>query len=148
MNIYFVCTGNTCRSPMAEALFQAKGIKNLEVRSAGIYAMNGGEISANAKQVIKEDGIEYAHHSRELSEEDLRWADLVLTMTTAHKQLVLRTFPFAADKTFTLKEYTRPYGSHDVSDPFGGDVHMYRQTFVELKSLTNDLEKKLTNESH
>ncbi len=146
MNIYFVCTGNTCRSPMAEALFQSKDLEHMKVRSAGIYAMNGSDISENAKQVIVENGIEYTHFSRSLSEDDLRWADLVLTMTTAHKNLLLNTYPFAADKTFTFKEYIRPYGSHDVSDPFGGDVSQYRKTFMELKSLSHDLVQKLNNE--
>ncbi len=145
MNIYFVCTGNTCRSPMAEALLQAKIQEELQVRSAGIYAMTGGDISQNAKQVIRDAGIEYSHYSRQVSETDIRWANLVLTMTSAHKQLLMQAFPFAADKIFTLKEYVRPYGSLDVSDPFGGDVYTYRQTFQELSLLTNDLLNKIKN---
>lgn len=146
MKIYFVCTGNTCRSPMAEALFQAKDMEHMEVRSAGIFAMSGGEISENAKQVIAENGINYSHFSRAVSEDDLRWADLVLTMTSAHKHLLLSTYPFAADKTFTLKEYTRPYGSHDVSDPYGGNIQTYQKTFDELKVITDELELRLLEE--
>ena len=146
MNIYFVCTGNTCRSPMAEALLRFKNIKGVDVRSAGIYAMEDGDISENAKQVIEDAGIEFTHFSRQISEDDIRWADLVLTMTTTHKQLVMQAYPFAADKIFTLKEYVRPYGSHDVSDPFGGDVYMYRQTFQELSKLTDELLEKLKND--
>lgn len=130
---------------MAEALLMSKDIDQVEVRSAGIYAMNGGEISENAKQVIVESGINYTHFSQPVSEDDLRWADLIVTMTTAHKNLLLNTYPFAADKTFTLKEYIRPYASHDVSDPFGGDVSQYRKTFIELKSLTDDLAQKLND---
>jgi len=132
---------------MAEALLMSKDIDQVEVRSAGIYAMNGGEISENAKQVIVENGISYTHLSQQVSEDDLRWADLIVTMTTAHKNLLLNTYPFAADKTFTLKEYTRPYASPDVSDPFGGDVSQYRKTFMELKSLTDDLAEKLNDEN-
>lgn len=147
MKIYFVCTGNTCRSPMAEALFQAKNMEHIEVRSAGIYAMNDGEISENAKQVIADHGIQYTHFSRAVSEDDLRWANLVLTMTSAHKQLLVSTYPFAADKTFTLKEYTRPYGSHDVSDPFGGNIQTYQKTFDELKVITDELELRLLKEN-
>jgi protein-tyrosine-phosphatase len=128
---------------MAEALLKAKDIKNVEVRSAGIYAMDGGDISENTKLVIVEDGIDYSHYSRQLKEEDLLWADLILTMTFTHKQLLLDAFPFAENKTYTLKEYARPFGSQDVSDPFGGDVHMYRQTFTELKTLINNLADKL-----
>jgi len=146
MNIYFICTGNTCRSPMAEALLQAQNKEGIQARSAGIYAMDGGDISRNAMQLIKEAGIEYTQPSRQINEEDVRWADLILTMTTAHKQLVMQNYPFAADKIFTLKEYVRPYGSHDVSDPFGGDIHMYRQTFQELSTLTDELHTKLKEE--
>jgi len=108
--------------------------------------MDGGDISENAKRVIRDADIDFTHFSRQVSEEDVRWADLILTMTSAHKQLVMQAFPFAADKIFTLKEYVRPYGSHDVSDPFGGDVHMYRQTFQELNILTNELFTKLNDE--
>ena len=146
MNVYFICTGNTCRSPMAEAIFQSENKEGMYVRSAGIYAMEDGDISMNTKQVIQEAGIDYTHFSRPISEDDVRWADLVLTMTSAHKQMVMQAYPFAADKIFTLKEYVRPYGSHDVSDPFGGDIHMYRQTFSELASLMKDLHEKLENE--
>ncbi|HLG27576.1 MAG TPA: low molecular weight protein arginine phosphatase [Paenisporosarcina sp.] len=146
MNIYFICTGNTCRSPMAEAIFHSHNKEGMHVRSAGIYAMDGGDISENAKRVIRDAEIDYSHFSRQLSEDDVRWSDLILTMTTAHKQLVMQTFPFAADKIFTLKEYVRPYGSHDVSDPFGGDIQMYRHTFHELTILTKDLFIKLNEE--
>jgi protein-tyrosine-phosphatase len=146
MNIYYICTGNTCRSPMAEAIFHSHNKDGMNVRSAGIYAMDGGDISENAKRVIRDANIDYTHFSRQVSEEDVRWADLILTMTTAHKHLVMQAFPYAADKIFTLKEYVRPYGSHDVSDPFGGDVHMYRQTFQELTILTNELFTKLNDE--
>ncbi|WP_075618374.1 low molecular weight protein arginine phosphatase [Paenisporosarcina indica] len=146
MNIYFICTGNTCRSPMAEALFQSKNKAGMEARSAGIYAMDNGDISRNTKQVIKEAAIEFTHFSRQINEQDVRWADLILTMTSAHKQMVMQAFPFAADKIFTLKEYVRPYGSHDVSDPFGGDIQMYRQTFQELARLNEELHIKLTEE--
>lgn len=143
MNIYFICTGNTCRSPMAEALFQAQNIPNMDVRSAGIYAMDGGDISENAKHVIFRKGIDFMHFSRQISEEDLRWADLILTMTTAHKQMLGQAFPYVIEKTFTLKEYVRPYGSHDVSDPFGGDVQTYQKTFNELDILIEELAIKV-----
>ena len=146
MNIYYICTGNTCRSPMAQAILHSHNKDGMDVRSAGIYAMDGGDISENAKRVIRDANIDFTHFSRQVHEEDVRWANLILTMTTAHKQLVMQAFPFAADKIFTLKEYVRPFGSHDVSDPFGGNVHMYRQTFQELNLLTHDLLTKLNDE--
>ena len=92
MNVYFICTGNTCRSPMAEALFQSKKKEGMHARSAGIFAMDGGDISRNGKQLIQEAGIEYNQLSRQIVEEDVRWADLILTMTAAHKELVMQAF--------------------------------------------------------
>lgn len=146
MNIYFVCTGNTCRSPMAEAILRAKQLDGINVRSAGVFAMDGGTISANAETLILEQELPYTPTSRQLSREDVQWADLILTMTASHKRAVCETFFGAEGKTFTLKEYVSPHGSMDVSDPFGGDLSVYRQTFSELQQLMDQLEKKLLEE--
>ena len=143
MNIYFVCTGNTCRSPMAEAILKDKQLPNVEVRSAGIYALEGGEMSENSMLVLQQENIEQAHISRQVNEEDIEWAHLILTMTMAHKEMVVRTFPQAKDKIYTLKEYTVPFSSQDVFDPFGGDLHTYKQTYLELKRLIEELEAKI-----
>lgn len=146
MNIYFVCTGNTCRSPMAEAILKAKKLDNVTVRSAGVFALEGGEMSENAKYVLNQENIPFNHKTKQVSLEDIEWADLILTMTVSHKEMLLRSFPEATNKTFTLKEYVTPYSSLDVSDPFGGDVHTYKKTFEELKRLIDELAKKLIEE--
>ena len=72
MNIYFICTGNTCRSPMAEAILKSKNLDNVSVRSAGIYAMEGGEMSENAKQALANEGIFHNHISHSVTPEDLQ----------------------------------------------------------------------------
>ena len=143
MNIYFICTGNTCRSPMAEAILTSHKLKNVEVRSAGIYALEGGEMSENAKSVLDAKQIAVDHRSKVVSKDDLQWADLILTMTSVHKELVLQSYPEVQAKIFTLKEYTAPYTSKDISDPFGGDYHQYEQTFQELNQYINILKDKL-----
>lgn len=143
MNIYFVCTGNTCRSPMAEAILKNKRLPNVEVRSAGIYALEGGEMSENARVVLAEENIQHQHVSEQINQQDVEWADLILTMTSAHKDMVLRLFSQAHEKTFTLKEYVTPYSGKDVYDPFGGDTNTYRQTYQELKRLIEELENKI-----
>ena len=143
MNIYFICTGNTCRSPMAEAILTSLKLKNVEVRSAGIYALEGGEMSENAKSVLDAEQTAVNHRSKVVSKDDLQWADLILTMTSAHKELVLQSYPEVQAKIFTLKEYTAPYTSKDISDPFGGDYHQYKQTFQELNQYINILKDKL-----
>ena len=146
MNIYFVCTGNTCRSPMAAAILSNKNISNVAVKSAGIYALEGGEMSVNAQEVLNEKGIAHAHKSNVVTEADLNWADLVLTMTKAHKELLLRYYPHIIDKVFTLKEYTTSKMDLDVSDPYGGDLNTYRQTFEELSELIKHLETRFKEE--
>lgn len=143
MNIYFVCTGNTCRSPMAEAILRAKQLEGINVRSAGVYAMDGGSISINAETLILQHQLPYTPTSRQLNKQDIVWADLILTMTASHKHSLCEAFPEAEGKTFTLKEYVSPHGSMDVSDPFGGDLSVYEQTFLELQQLLSQLEKKL-----
>lgn len=139
MNIYFICTGNTCRSPMAEAILKSYELPNVEVRSAGIFALDGGGISENAKRVLEKAGMDSNHHSRNVTQEGIEWAHLILTMTSAHKSMLLSSFPEHEAKIFTLKEYVAPYSSKDISDPFGGDLNQYKQTFNELKQYIDKL---------
>ncbi|QSS99846.1 low molecular weight protein arginine phosphatase [Pontibacillus sp. ALD_SL1] len=103
-HILFVCTGNTCRSPMAEALLREKH-EDIEVRSAGIFAHKGSKASKGTEEVLKKKGISLNHESQPLSEDLMRWANIVLTMTAQHKQSVVMEYPRYEDNVFTLKEY-------------------------------------------
>ncbi|MEK4061206.1 MULTISPECIES: low molecular weight protein arginine phosphatase [Paenibacillus] len=108
LHILFVCTGNTCRSPMAEGLLRKlakeRGIE-LEVRSAGVSAISGTSISRHAGAILREEGINDQIISSQLNAEMVSWADLVLTLTGGHKRHLLQYFPSAVTKTYTLKEY-------------------------------------------
>ncbi|MCM3116172.1 low molecular weight protein arginine phosphatase [Neobacillus sp. MER 74] len=141
--ILFVCTGNTCRSPMAEAILKNKQMDEIEVRSAGIYAANGSEASTHAKKVLEDNGIAHNHRSSLLTGVDVNWADLILTMTSSHKMAILQQYPEVSHKVFTLKEYSGEGFNSDVVDPYGGSLAMYEQTFRELDELIDKAIGKL-----
>lgn len=147
MNIYLICTGNTCRSPMAEAILRSRGIENVSVRSAGVHAQDGWPISLNAKTLIEEADMLYTPVSRAVSSEDLKWADVVLTMTEGHKANLIYSHPEVKYKTFTLKGFVKPDSTGDVYDPYGGDIDTYRHVFNELSRIIDVLEQKLMEES-
>jgi len=141
--ILFVCTGNTCRSPMAEAILKNKHIDGIEVKSAGIYAATGSEPSTHAKKVLDDNMIPHNHRSISLTSAAVEWADIILTMTTSHKFAIQQQFPQAVVKVFTLKEYTGESFNHDVVDPYGGSLGMYEATYRELNELIEKAIEKL-----
>lgn len=142
MNILFVCTGNTCRSPMAEAILTAKNLDGVEARSAGIFA-GTAPLSENAQSVLNQQQISFSHTSKPLNIENLEWAELVLTMTNSHKMAILQAYPETATKLFTLKEFAAD-STEDISDPYGGPIALYEKTFQELKLLIDKLIIKMT----
>ncbi|WP_410984935.1 low molecular weight protein arginine phosphatase [Bacillus cereus] len=139
--VLFVCTGNTCRSPMAEALLRHYGKGNFEAKSAGVFANPGSDASLYAKDALAEKGIKAAHASQQITEELLEWADMVLTMTESHKQLVLGHYPSAGKKVYTFYEFVEGT-SKDISDPFGGSLSIYKSTLIEMEKLVQTLLKK------
>ena len=130
--IVFVCTGNTCRSPMAEGIFNNLPDKGYFATSAGIYAADGNHASENAVISMADMKIDIKnHHARVLTSEILECADIVLTMTENHKEAILSAFPDLAHKVKTLCEFAETSG--DISDPYGGDIEVYRSCAKEIR---------------
>ena len=139
MHILFVCTGNTCRSPIAEGLLRealaARGIDQVTVASAGSGAWEGAPVSEGAYLVGLEHGLDLSEHRARLLSRDLvREADLVLTMSGHHLARVAELG--GEHKVHLLGAYAgRDAGRSEVTDPFGGDLAGYRTTFGELQEL-------------
>ena len=200
MNILFVCTGNTCRSPMAEAIMKSKWPEE-KVKSAGVFTGKGEPMAGNSEVVLREKDLTLDHETSQITEELLEWADLVLTMTDRHKQTLTLQYPNYDNKYYTLKEYVliddrkwqelkesystfeekrshilregmdkldqremeeklnreleedmhqieemeRGFPDINISDPFGGNVNIYRETRDELEKHIELLVRKLEN---
>lgn len=147
MNIYFICTGNTCRSPLAEALINHENVPGVTAKSAGIHAMDGMPVSVHSAQLLAEAGIAHKETSDELSVDDMQWADLVLTMTAGHRDILHGRFPEMKEKIFTIREYAGMPGNPDVQDPYGGSLDTYRMTFKELEKLIQAVIQRVTEEN-
>lgn len=129
---------------MAEAILAAKGSSGIEVRSAGIFA-GAAPLSENAQAVLAEQNIAFSHMAKPVKPEDVQWANLILTMTAGHRNILMQSYPEAASRIYTLKEFVD--GSReDVSDPYGGSLSTYRQTFDELNQLIDKLVDKIEKE--
>jgi protein-tyrosine phosphatase len=133
--VLFVCTGNTCRSPMAAALFNdlamKKGIATRAV-SAGLYPAVGAPISPETVEVLREAGIaptpenDYpAHTARGVSDELMREAAVVYAITASHAMGLLMQYPQYAAKITTLPM--------DIDDPYGRGMEAYRTCFGQLQ---------------
>jgi glycine hydroxymethyltransferase len=127
--ILFVCTGNVCRSPMAEGLFRhATGGNGFQVRSAGVGAIEGQPPSTHAVQALQELGIDISHQrSHMLNAQLVQESDYIFGMTHGHVDAVTMLFPLASEKTFLLREFddTLDFFEKDIPDPIGGSYEVY-----------------------
>jgi protein-tyrosine-phosphatase len=149
MHILLVCTGNTCRSPMAESILRdgltGLGAEGVTVASAGTGAWDGAPVSEGAYLVALENSLDLsAHRARLLTRDVVDSADLILTMSRHHRARVDELG--GAGKTHLLGEYAGRGEGAEVSDPFGGALDNYRETFGELKDLMGPVVDRLHKE--
>lgn len=150
--ILFVCTGNSCRSVMAQGLmrqaFQQAGIDAIQVESAGVFAIDGMSPTRETLRVLQDVGIDCAsHRARTLTPEIAQGADLIFVMEQFQADEVIRRAPNAKDKVHLLK----PYGlapadagnNPNIPDPIGKPLEVYEVCFADIREAVERVAKSL-----
>lgn len=147
--VLFVCTGNTCRSVMAEGLMKemVKVRDDIRVLSAGILAIPGFGPSKNTIEACNKHGIDISKHiTRNLTEEMIKESDVVLVMEKIHKDYILDKWGYCKDKVFLLSEYGKAADTgidSDIRDPIGQPIEVYDACLNNIKESLERLIKSL-----
>lgn len=149
MKIMFICTGNICRSAMAEGMMKKLVKENnidAEVYSCGTYAETGDYATYNAIDAMKQYDVNIEEHrATNIRESKIEEMDLILCATQRHKQMVSYLYPKLKEKIYTMKEYAEIDNNKqevDINDPWGYDLNVYYNCAIEIvKCLEKIIEK-------
>jgi len=139
LRILFVCTGNICRSPMAEGILKdmvPTDLKNrFEIKSAGINTTSGMRVSASAAKVSEKNGINInSHLSSQIDEKMISGSNLIFVMAQEHLEFFRNEYTTYLDKVYLLKKFENPDTENSsIIDPIGMDIESYEKIFNEIK---------------
>lgn len=146
MKIMFICTGNTCRSAMAEAILKKKAEEkklNIEVYSAGLYADNRDGATLTATEIMEKMGIDLKNHrATNIRYSKITEMDIILCATKGHKIQTINLYPELKEKIFTIKEYANGEEG-DIEDPWGNNARAYEICAKELEECIDKIIEKL-----
>ncbi len=144
----FVCTGNICRSPMAKYYLQKRladeNISNIDVTSAGIFALDNNPASPDTQQIMESIGAPLTdHRSYPLTLEKVQDADLILVMEKNHKDLIEKRMPRMAHKVKLLGSYIN---GEEIIDPYGSEREVHQESFQQIRDAVENLIKEISTE--
>lgn len=149
MKVMFVCTGNICRSAMAEGILKKIAVDkklNLKVYSCGIYAEDGDNATYNAIYVAREYDIDISsHRATNIRNSKIQEMDIILCATKSHRDSVIYMYPNLQGKVYTIKEYAEfdDNGKDiDIKDPWGYDVEIYNNCMIEIQRCLEEIISK------
>lgn len=149
--VLFVCSGNSCRSPMAKGIFDkivkddTRKIVDITSLSAGTLPINGQLPTENAQKAVLKYGADIQHHlSAQLNKERIKMADLILAMEQKHKDFILEMYPRAKPKTFVITNYIGK-STEGIIDPLGHSIEIYQDIADKFHRLLVKIYKKINN---